>query len=127
MQKLVLYKDNRSWVAFLPTGWHQLYTALVDKIRAIDPMLRVEQAKEKFGSLRVYLDRYDERVDAIVKRGGKASAVTCQECGAPGVLRVQRGIYRTSCEAHASNSRVVTGSPIEAAIHVIPDKQEGGE
>ena len=55
--------------------------------------------KEKFGTLRVYIDGGDEGVDAIIARAEERSAVTCEDCGAPGSLR-RKGFLRTLCDKH---------------------------
>jgi len=100
----------------VPTGWKGIVGTL---FTGIDAMLnddeakcfRVEQIKEKFGTLRLYLsfDRIDpagvnpnpmalrELVDAAVA----ASEVTCYVCGEPGVMR-KLGWATVRCDAHAS-------------------------
>ena len=60
----------------------------------------VYQVKEKFGTLRFYMDGYDEAISAYEDFAEAMSARTCEECGCPGELRTQ-GWYRTLCNLHA--------------------------
>ena len=60
----------------------------------------VTQVKEKFGTLRFYMDGYDERISAYEEFAEAMSARTCEECGCPGKLRTE-GWYRTLCNEHA--------------------------
>lgn len=65
----------------------------------------VFQAKEKFGLLRVYLDRYPkdpearEAAMAAIRVAEELSSVTCEVCGKPGTLR-RGGWLRTLCDEH---------------------------
>lgn len=77
---------------------------LAERARELDPDLGVtaSQVKEKFGTLRFYLnavhaDVYDE-VHTLVDRAEKRSAVTCEYCGRPGRQVNPRGWVRTLCE-----------------------------
>jgi len=60
----------------------------------------VDQVKEKFGTLRFYYSGGDDHVDGVVRMAEAISAVTCEECGAPGKTR-HGGWIRTLCDAHA--------------------------
>jgi hypothetical protein len=47
-------------------------------------------------------DRPSVRIDALIDAAEEESARTCEECGAPGLLRQSgRGWLRTTCETHA--------------------------
>ena len=56
----------------------------------IIPQLEAVQVKEKFGTLRFYLSGYPEndvlcaKVETLISFAEDMSAVTCEECGAPG-------------------------------------------
>lgn len=60
---------------------------------------RVRQVKEKFGRLRVYLGRADDRISALVSFAEHHSSRVCEQCGAPGKLRSE-GWLRTLCDRH---------------------------
>ena len=57
------------------------------------------QVKEKFGTLRFYTNGGDEQIYGMIRMAESMSAVTCEECGAPGQRRGQGWIY-TACDAH---------------------------
>lgn len=57
------------------------------------------QIKEKFGTLRFYYTGGDDYVDGVVAMAEAMSAVTCEQCGAPGKLRGGYWLY-TACEEH---------------------------
>ena len=57
------------------------------------------QVKEKFGTLRFYYDGGDDKIDGMVRMAEAMSAVTCEECGAPGTSR-RGGWIRTLCDTH---------------------------
>ena len=60
----------------------------------------VSQVKEKFGTLRFYYSGGDDTVDGMVRMAESMSALTCEECGVPGVSR-HGGWIRTLCDEHA--------------------------
>lgn len=62
---------------------------------------RMLQIKEKFGTLRVYIDHADERIMALTDMAEKLSEFTCEKCGAPGELRTG-GWLKTLCDEHAT-------------------------
>jgi len=63
------------------------------------PQVVAVQVKEKFGTLRFYYDGGDDFVDGMSRMAESLSAVTCEDCGAPGTVRGP-GWYRTLCDAH---------------------------
>lgn len=66
----------------------------------------INQVKEKFGTLRFYYTGGDAYVDGVVRMGEEMSAVTCEDCGAPGRSR-RGGWIRTLCDTHAQERDVV--------------------
>jgi hypothetical protein len=58
------------------------------------------QIKEKFGTLRFYTNGGDDQIYGMIRMAESMSAVTCEECGAPGTRRGRAWIY-TACDAHA--------------------------
>lgn len=63
------------------------------------PQVVAVQVKEKFGTLRFYTSGGDDTIDGMVRMAESMSAVTCEECGAPGQLRGRGWLY-TACDAH---------------------------
>ena len=61
------------------------------------------QIKEKFGSLRLYMDNADERANAIASTVEALSEMTCEDCGNSG-MTYQIGWHKTLCPEHAKSS-----------------------
>ena len=85
-------------------GWEPLIRRCSEKIereiRSLPEDLRTEfyavQLKEKYGTLRLYLSRFNEQMEEAVSIAETESSVTCEVCGDPGKLRVN-GWLRTLC------------------------------
>jgi hypothetical protein len=62
----------------------------------------IQQIKEKFGELRIYLDTPLPNMYAwgVVDFAEEMSRVTCEVCGAPGET-ITKGWHKTLCEQHA--------------------------
>ena len=101
----------------VPEGWAEIVETLfggIDRLLSDEQAkrFRVEQIKEKFGTLRLYVSF--DRVDAegvnpnptalrlLVDAAVAASEVTCYACGSPGVMRRLGGWATVRCDAHAS-------------------------
>jgi ribosomal protein L37AE/L43A len=85
-------------------GWYPLIYELLDKIQAIvdsNPEykdLQVVQIKEKFGSLRMYLNYDPKEISDLIDEYERKSYVICEICGSNGVKRVNYGWYKTLCD-----------------------------
>jgi hypothetical protein len=119
-----------------PSGWLEILARLYAAIdAALTPeeraCVRIEQQKEKWGGLRVYLNVAPPRVDIMSNRGllasgeagppghaalhvrlaplvaaaEAASYQTCYCCGAPGRVRPDRSWVLTLCDRHADAYR----------------------
>jgi len=62
---------------------------------------RAEQVKEKFGTLRFYLGRY-QTLDMLrlIGLAERASATTCDVCGEPGTLGTENMLVAVRCAEH---------------------------
>ena len=58
-----------------------------------------DQVKEKFGTLRFYYSGGDDTIHGMVRMAESMSALTCEECGAPGTQR-HGGWVHTYCDTH---------------------------
>lgn len=89
-------------------GWYKLIYDCMDEIENlyeekganIDTLI-IEQIKEKFGGLRVYLSNYIDGVDDIITKYENKCYEVCEICGDVGKLRRNGGWYRTVCDACA--------------------------
>jgi hypothetical protein len=78
---------------------------LKEDFRAVRPVVEqvvVSQVKEKFGGLRFYYDGGNDNIRGMVGMAESLSAITCEQCGAPGDQR-HDGWIRTLCNEHATN------------------------
>lgn len=82
-----------------------LLVNLPEKIEPVVPQVVVTQVKEKFGGLRFYYDGGDSVIEGMVRMAERMSAVTCEECGAPGIRRPGNWV-RALCETHAAKEQV---------------------
>ncbi|AYM40392.1 hypothetical protein DYE20_01470 [[Mycobacterium] chelonae subsp. gwanakae] len=92
----------------VPLGWEAIVDALRRDLAVLDPELRVEQMKQKFGGLRVYVAAGDPAVAAAVREriaeAESASERTCEQCSRPGRLRTDRPWAATLCDEHAAQA-----------------------
>jgi hypothetical protein len=85
------------WIDVGP-GWHAIIIELDEAIAKHFPDYEVHQVKEKFGGLRYYCSvDADETVDALITQAEARASSTCESCGGPGRLCVDRGWYKTTC------------------------------
>ena len=74
---------------FCGNGWFKLIDELLTDIESLNPdeSIKVDQIKEKFGGLRIYLNHYgedDKIADQILDLIGMAevySTAVCESCG----------------------------------------------
>ena len=84
-------------------GWFDIINDLCKKLTETGYHMKVVQVKEKFGTLRFYVDiesNEKEVVDKIHDLIGDAEILTektCEMCGAPAKLRTG-GWWRTTCD-----------------------------
>jgi hypothetical protein len=106
-----LYRDRNAnmkdtcmcWGFTCGDGWEPLIRRLSEKLEPLivgeASEVRAAQVKEKFGTLRFYIDGPQTiKMEGFVVVAEQESAVTCEVCGAPGKL-TGRGWVRTLCPA----------------------------
>jgi len=76
-------------------GWFLILWRLSKALEGTDCV--ATQVKEKFGTLRFYLDGAGDAERAAVRQAEAESAVTCEQCGMAGELR-QGGWLKTLCD-----------------------------
>ena len=92
------------WIS-VDAGWYPLVVATDRRLTELDANYVVQQIKEKFGTLRYYCapngdDPAPELLDAfdaITDDAERASAITCERCGEPGVPQRTRYWAKTLC------------------------------
>ncbi|SCX31502.1 hypothetical protein SAMN02799620_05365 [Mycolicibacterium fluoranthenivorans] len=107
------------WLS-VDAGWYPLVIATDALLAGLDPGYVVHQVKEKFGTLRYYSWPSSEDVaretlgamDAVIAGAERASAVTCERCGATGFLhQAVRGWMKTLCASCAVTLGYVPAQP----------------
>lgn len=93
-------------------GIKQIEKDLLDpKLRNVPdvcPQVIAVQVKEKFGTLRFYVNGGDRYTDGVINMAEVMSAYTCEECGSPGKSRTG-GWIRTLCDKHAVEMGYIDG------------------
>lgn len=87
-----------------PDGWELIVEKLIDDLMFVDPTLKIDQVKDKFGELRVYTTNASgarEAVNALITEAENASIKTCMVCGEAGKMREKNGWYFVACDEHA--------------------------
>jgi hypothetical protein len=117
-------------------GWRDLVETAIDRIAtavAAVPggSLKIGQIKQKFGTLRLYLDKRQGFPDAACAAIDEAiclaearSACTCETCGAEGRLYDMNGYVLTACDQHA-RGKAVEGRPGRENVHIVRTLQDG--
>lgn len=75
-------------------GWNNLLDELLSKITKYN--IEIQDIKEKFGGLRVYVSPYIEEVENIIREYEDKADKTCEICGKTGELRPTNWM-RTLC------------------------------
>lgn len=86
-------------------GWHDLLEQLLLDIERLNPTgFKILQIKEKFGGLRFYFQvnpEFQDAVNEMVAQAERVAEATCEVCGEPGELRVDRPWLKTLCDTHS--------------------------
>lgn len=102
-------------------GWANLIEATLRltqqhaELKALD--VKVTQAKEKFGQLRIYHSESDEVIGSVFEIAQLASSCICELCGKPGEVVSLEGWLVARCGKHTGRGHL---DPIEAHI---PDEK----
>ncbi len=99
-------------------GWLPLVDPILLKIEELNSHganIKIEQIKEKWGMLSVYLSDYPDELEIMIKAAEEQSTHTCMNCGKPAqrVWGNQSWIYTLCPECLAARKIKVRG-PVEA-------------
>lgn len=67
--------------------------------QAIEELPTIVQVKEKFGTLRFYVDNASDEIRNYISFAESLSAHTCEICGSPGTIR-NTGWIKVLCDKH---------------------------
>ncbi|MEE9103375.1 MbcA/ParS/Xre antitoxin family protein [Pseudomonas nitroreducens] len=89
-------------------GWADLIEGLLRLLKRYSEVsqqeIRISQAKEKFGQLRIYSSGGDEIVDLAIDLVEVISGGICECCGQQGRVSVLEGWMQARCETHIGRS-----------------------
>jgi len=68
-------------------GWYNILRDLCEELARTPHPPRFTPIKEKFGVMRVYVDRYDDHIYAAINKADHKSATVCEMCGNAGEIR----------------------------------------
>jgi hypothetical protein len=98
LQKLTV----REYLQRMPVhkGWHSLLQELFQQLFDNQWQGHLADCKEKFGTLRLYLEHSNDQCDAIVAQFEQRSAEICEFCGhTPARMRTNRSWIKSMCDA----------------------------
>ena len=96
-------------------GWYEVLRGLCSEVTEVfaeagaEPLIIVDQVKEKYGGLRFYYhlsaqegmpEGFAKKIDDVVEKWGDSAETVCEECGKPGKLRNDLGWIQTLCDEH---------------------------
>jgi len=88
------------WGFDVGDGWYDLIYQLSQKLEIAAPECECCQCKEKFSTLRFYVDNCNEEGHKIIIEYEKKSGHICEICGEKGVFRGDLPWVRTLCLKH---------------------------
>lgn len=106
--KLYGCPDKQGFYFECDDGWYELIYDLSKKITEIiekTPVdenfpIRAAQVKEKYGTLRFYMETETDEISDLIYEYEQLSAKTCEVCGKPGRIRGGRWV-QSLCDEHA--------------------------
>lgn len=100
------------WFKIIDDCLGRLKPIIIEKNREYPVFpIKVEQIKEKFGQLRIYLTGYIDPCDEAIRDAEEKAAQTCELCGAKGCLRLNGFWYTTLCDECQGKRSSVTVTP----------------
>lgn len=97
---------------WLPEGWYDLVINLDKELNKVAPHYELHQCKEKFGTLRYYIElpihgdgSGDKKAHDIITKYEQLSSETCDVCGESGELHNINNWMTTRCHEHNKKLR----------------------
>jgi hypothetical protein len=90
--------DLQTGLASVGPGWADLVRRAFE---ALPEGHMIVQVKEKFGSLRIYLEPNQTAYEDLLDELAAESLTICEVCSGPGRHRTDRYWQRTLCDEHA--------------------------
>lgn len=81
-------------------GWKKILADLHLRLLNVDSNYEVAQVKEKFGRLRVYLEKENQEIWQLIADAEDRSGKTCEVCGGNGYATSKGTWMLTRCRSH---------------------------
>lgn len=81
-------------------GWFPLIKELIEDLIALGWNKQTCQVKEKFGSMRFYINEGSDEIFDRITKAERDSYEICETCGEKGELRKDLGWISTLCDKH---------------------------
>ncbi len=117
----ILFGAGKFVSLWVGAGWFEILWSLCVSLEGIAKArlaeahapLRVVQVKEKYGSLRMYVEGGTDEVEDMIEAAEAKSETVCEACGAPGSIHTIRGWDKTLCPFHELESKIASGMKFE--------------
>ncbi len=87
-------------------GWIPILDDMVKELVSLGWDKDLQQVKEKFGILRVYVGQTTDEMESVIAVAEERSRAVCEQCGAPGELNTStRHWWFTACDPCAVLSK----------------------
>ena len=97
--KIKDFKKNYKTSFPVGDGWRPLVEKLVEDIIKIAPKTEISQIKEKYGTLRFYINVGNDEVYDLIEKAEQESGKTCEECGTKRNVTTEGGWILTLCKS----------------------------
>jgi hypothetical protein len=84
----------------ISSGWYAIIKNLIEELLQVGWNKRLIQCKEKFGSLRFYIEGGTRDMYDIIHKYEKLSRETCELCGDKGENMIINNWLTTRCQTH---------------------------
>ena len=109
----VLFGEGKFLSLWVDEGWFEILWSLCTSLERLSETglpegrapITLKQVKEKYGTLRVYVEGGSDEAMELIDAAERASETTCEVCGRPGSIECIRGWDKCLCPAHAWESR----------------------
>ena len=105
IEQKLLNRIFKPWGKYISCneGWYKILEELDNKLSYLDPEYKINQIKEKFGTLRFYFesqssDLIKDIMDDCVSAAAYASSYTCEYCGSRLGKLQDSGWVKTACD-----------------------------
>ena len=96
-RKASMTQSCMSWGFDCGDGWFLILWQLSEQLEKLGCV--AAQVKEKFGTLRFYLEGHLAGAEELITEAERLSTVTCEQCGQPGEMN-ESGWMKVRCHQH---------------------------